>query len=97
MSEEFLTNFIEKLLAAHNHYRRIHNVKPLEYNEELSKIATKRINKLLKTNSIKHNSYKYLGQPLGENWYVSLDQTKNNNGKIILKNLCLNSFFYIKN
>ena len=96
MSEKFLTNFIVKLLAAHNHYRRIHNVKPLEYNEELSKIAAKRINKLLKTNNIMLNSYKYLGQPLGENWFVSLDETKSNDGKVILKNRCF-YLFYVKN
>ena len=76
MSEEFLTNFIVKILAAHNNYRRIHNVDQLEYNEELSKIATKRVNKLLKKRKMKLNSYKYLGQPVGENWYVSLGQTK---------------------
>ena len=72
--KEFENKFIVKTLAAHNNYRKIHGVPPLILNQELSKIASKRAKKLIKTNEINHYLLKYNGSPLGENLYVSFKE-----------------------
>lgn len=57
-------------LISHNKYRTLHNVPPLEYNENLSKIAQKWADNLAKTQQMQHspeNWRRYNGVPLGEN------------------------------
>ena len=64
------SQFAMDALVTQNKYRALHNVPPLAFNENLSKIAQQWADSLGKTQKLEHsplNWRKYKNVPLGEN------------------------------
>ncbi|XP_064649925.1 uncharacterized protein LOC135501634 isoform X2 [Lineus longissimus] len=59
--------FIDEVLAAHNHYRGLHQVPPVTVNPKLNKFAQDWADHLAKTDSFAHSKCDLNGTRLGEN------------------------------
>ncbi|XP_064649928.1 Golgi-associated plant pathogenesis-related protein 1-like [Lineus longissimus] len=59
--------FIDDVLAAHNHYRRLHQAPPVTVNPKLNKFAQDWADYLAKTDSFAHSKCDLNGTRLGEN------------------------------
>ena len=70
-NQDLQQRFINSALAAHNNYRKVHGVKELTHNPELSKIALNWSQRLIKTNQLQHSRNTYKNNQLGENLYYA--------------------------
>lgn len=71
--------FAREALKAHNHYRELHQAKPLKLESNISAIAQKIANGMLSnSSSLKHSNRTYWNKKLGENlamWSVGMSNT----------------------
>ena len=73
-SQNVQNRFINEALAAHNEYRQLHGVPPLEHNQELSDISLKWAVNIAGRNTMQHSTNKYNNDHLGENlamWFMT--------------------------
>ena len=59
--------FINDALEAHNHYRKLHNVQPLQHDPSLSDLAQDWVEHLASNNTLQYRDGEYKNQPVGEN------------------------------
>jgi uncharacterized protein YkwD len=74
--------FIDEVLAAHNHYRSLHQVPPVKINSKLNKFAQDWAEHLANKDTFAHSNCDLNGTRLGENIAMKMaSNARDYNGK----------------